>query len=81
MDIASLGICRANHKIYEKLRINGLGRNSARVIYKDEDGGNLPCKLFCLGGDEFVAVTPDLPRPSAHYFIAAVTREGLTADS
>lgn len=80
MDIASLGICRANHKIYEKLRINGLGRNSARVIYKDENGGNLPCKLFCLGDDEFVAVTPDLPRPSAHYFIAAVTREGLTVD-
>lgn len=80
MEITSLGVCRANQKIYEKLKIDDLSAKEARIVYVDGGAGNLPCHLFRLTENQYVAVTPDLPRPSASYFVAAINDQGAITD-
>ena len=80
MDIASLGICRANQKVYEKLEINDLKGNKARIVYYDSEKGNLPCQLFRLTKNQYVAVTPDLQNSSASYFVAAINDQDRVTD-
>lgn len=83
MKISSLGICRANHKIYEKLLINDLGADEAvSVIYEKKCCARaLPCKLFDLGNEEYVAVTPDLPLGEASYALGSFNANSTLAHS
>lgn len=83
MKITSLGICRANQKIYEKLRAEGLGEGQELgIVFGEEaDARPLLCTLYPLGSGEYVAVTPDLPLAQASYTLAAIDADGRIAQS